>query len=164
MTRYHEPIHGKGLQEMLIGQGLTVYLIDEYCTSRFCPVCESRMEKFHKIDDPRLNNPKHKYHVAIAAAAAFNSVAAATTSAAVSVAAAATAVSVATTTAADAASIIDSAQQSRNQWVAIRPQSADIIWWIGEKKSWSKRKISRKVKQQLRDELAERNRKHCINL
>ncbi|KAI7829888.1 hypothetical protein BX661DRAFT_142326 [Kickxella alabastrina] len=69
MTRHHEPIRGKGLQEMLIGQGFTVYLIDEYCTSTFCPVCESRIEKFHKIDDPRLKNPKHKHHVAMAAAA-----------------------------------------------------------------------------------------------
>ncbi|KAI7819652.1 hypothetical protein BX661DRAFT_130575, partial [Kickxella alabastrina] len=62
MARYHEPIRGKGLQEMLIGQGFTVCLIDEYCTSTFCPACKSRMEKFHKIDDPRLKNPKHKHH------------------------------------------------------------------------------------------------------
>ncbi|KAI7827265.1 hypothetical protein BX661DRAFT_143483, partial [Kickxella alabastrina] len=70
MTRYHEPISGKGLREILIGQGFTVYLIDEYSTSTFCPVCESRIEKFHKIDDPRLKNPKHKYYVAMAVAAA----------------------------------------------------------------------------------------------
>ncbi|KAI7832133.1 hypothetical protein BX661DRAFT_219303, partial [Kickxella alabastrina] len=81
MARYHEPIRGKGLQEMLIGQGFTVYLIDEYCTSTFSPACESRMEKFHKIDDPHLQDPKNKYHVAMAAAASFNCVAAATTSA-----------------------------------------------------------------------------------
>ncbi|KAJ1898088.1 hypothetical protein LPJ66_002964, partial [Kickxella alabastrina] len=44
------------------------------------------------------------------------------------------------------------------------PQFANIIRRIEEEKDWSKRKISHKVKQQLRDELAERNRKHCVNL
>ncbi|KAJ1944298.1 hypothetical protein GGF37_002259 [Kickxella alabastrina] len=116
MTRHHVSIRGKRLREMLIGQGFTMYLINEYCTSTFCPACESRMEKFHKIDDPRLKNPKHKYHITMAAAA-FNFVAAA-----------ATTVSVATTTSTDAASIIDSAQQSRDQRIPIRPQSVDIIW------------------------------------
>ncbi|KAI7820233.1 hypothetical protein BX661DRAFT_126621, partial [Kickxella alabastrina] len=33
MTRYHEPIRGKGLRKMPIGQGFTVYLIDKDCTS-----------------------------------------------------------------------------------------------------------------------------------
>ncbi|KAI7835116.1 hypothetical protein BX661DRAFT_222000 [Kickxella alabastrina] len=148
-----DPIRGKGRREMPIGQGFTVYLIDEYCTSTFCPVCESRIEKFHKIDDPCLKNPKRKYHVAMAAAA-FNSVVAATTSAAASVAAAAT----------DAAAITDSAQQSRNQWMPIRPESADIIRRIGEEKGWSKRKISHKIKQQLQNELAERNWEQFVNL
>ncbi|KAJ1938319.1 hypothetical protein GGF37_004854, partial [Kickxella alabastrina] len=63
MTCHRESIRGKGLQEMLIGQGSTVYLIDEYCTSAFCPACEGSMEKLHKIDDPRLQNPKHRSHV-----------------------------------------------------------------------------------------------------
>ncbi|KAI7827324.1 hypothetical protein BX661DRAFT_171258 [Kickxella alabastrina] len=111
---------------------------------------------------PRLKNPKHKYHVAMAAAA-FNSVAVATTSAAVSVAAAATIVSVATATAATAASIVNNAQQRRNQWITTRPQSADIIRWIGEGTGWFKRNILCKVKQQLRDELAERNWEQYIN-
>ncbi|KAJ1946513.1 hypothetical protein GGF37_001119 [Kickxella alabastrina] len=182
MARYHEPIRGKGLQEMLIGQGFTVYLIDEYCTSTFSPACESRMEKFHKIDDPHLQDPKNKYHVAMAAAASnfvtastntaansvaaatsFNCVAAATTSATASIIAA-TAISVATKTAANATSVVNSAQQSHNQRVSICPQSADIIRLIGEEKGWSKRNISRKIKQQLGDELAERNRKHCVNI
>ncbi|KAJ1880632.1 tyrosyl-tRNA synthetase, partial [Kickxella alabastrina] len=88
----------------------------------------------------------------------------ATNGAADSVAAAVTAISVATTTTVDAASIIDSAQQSRNQWMSIRPRSADIIRWIGEEKSWSKREISRKAKQQLQDELAERNWEQYINI
>ncbi|KAJ1936049.1 hypothetical protein GGF37_005762, partial [Kickxella alabastrina] len=114
---------------------------------------DSRIEKFHKIDDPCLKNPKRKYHVAMAAAA-FNSVVAATTSAAASVAAAAT----------DAAAITDSAQQSRNQWMPIRPESADIIRRIGEEKGWSKRKISHKIKQQLQNELAERNWEQFVNL
>ncbi|KAI7835202.1 hypothetical protein BX661DRAFT_131433, partial [Kickxella alabastrina] len=30
MARYHEPIRGKGVREMLIGQRFIVYLIDEY--------------------------------------------------------------------------------------------------------------------------------------
>ncbi|KAJ1881010.1 hypothetical protein LPJ66_011401, partial [Kickxella alabastrina] len=48
--------------------------------------------------------------------------------------------------------------------MSIRPRSADIIRWIGEEKSWSKREISRKAKQQLQDELAERNREQYINI
>ncbi|KAJ1901260.1 hypothetical protein LPJ66_000908 [Kickxella alabastrina] len=96
--------------------------------------------------------------MAAAAAASSDFVAAATTSATAFVAAAATAVSIAIKTAAAAASITESAQQSCNQWMPIRPHSTDIIRWIGEEKSWSKGKGSRKIKQQLRDELAERNR------
>ncbi|KAJ1947602.1 hypothetical protein GGF37_000367, partial [Kickxella alabastrina] len=38
MARYHEPIRGKGVREMLIGQRFIVYLIDEYCISTFYPV------------------------------------------------------------------------------------------------------------------------------
>ncbi|KAJ1890545.1 hypothetical protein LPJ66_007417 [Kickxella alabastrina] len=48
--------------------------------------------------------------------------------------------------------------------MSIHTRSADIIRWIGEEKAWSKSKISRKMKQQLRDELAERNREQYINL
>ncbi|KAI7834316.1 hypothetical protein BX661DRAFT_176970, partial [Kickxella alabastrina] len=88
--------------------------IHEYCTSTFCPACGSRMEKFRKIDNPPLKNPKHKDHIAMAAAAS-DSITASTTSAAVSVAAVTTAVFVATKTAANAASITESVQQSRNQ-------------------------------------------------
>ncbi|KAJ1945737.1 hypothetical protein GGF37_001545 [Kickxella alabastrina] len=150
MTRHHESIH-KGLWEMLIGQEFTVYLIDEYCTSKFCPACESRIEKLHKIYDPCLKNPKHKYHVAMVAASNF-------------VATAATAVSVAIKTATDAASIIDCAQQGRDQCMPIRPQSADIIQWIGEEKGWFEDKIRWKSNQQLRDGLTERNRKQHINI
>ncbi|KAI7823479.1 hypothetical protein BX661DRAFT_200167 [Kickxella alabastrina] len=122
------PIRDKGLRKMLIAQGFTVYLIGEYCTSTFCPGCKSRMEKVHKIYNPRLKNPKHKYHVAMATAASSNSVAAATSTLADFVAAAATVISVATKTAADAASIIDSTQQSLDQWMPIRPESTDIVW------------------------------------
>ncbi|KAJ1940642.1 hypothetical protein GGF37_003887 [Kickxella alabastrina] len=93
-----------------------------------------------------------------------NSVAAETTLAIVSVPAAAIAVSVTTKTAVNDVSFTGNAQQSRNQWVPICPQSANILRRIEEEKDWSKRKISCKVKQQLRDELAERNRKHCVNL
>ncbi|KAJ1900988.1 hypothetical protein LPJ66_001093 [Kickxella alabastrina] len=194
ITRFHEPIRGKGLREMLISQGFIVYLIDKYCTSTFCPACESRMDKFHKTDDPCLKNPKHKYHVAmeaattasdfvtaatnsagnsVAAAAAAvsiaeapssNCVAVATTSTAASIAAAATAVSVAIKTAAVAASTIKSEQQSRDKWMPIRPQSADIIRWIGEEKGWSEDKIDSKIKQQVQDEKAERNWEQYSNV
>ncbi|KAI7828437.1 hypothetical protein BX661DRAFT_224406 [Kickxella alabastrina] len=74
-----------------------------------------------------------------------------------SVTPAATAISVATKTAADAASFTESAQQSCNQQMPIQPQFADSIRRIGEEKDWSKRKISRIIKQQLQDELSERN-------
>ncbi|KAJ1933438.1 hypothetical protein GGF37_006728, partial [Kickxella alabastrina] len=66
--------------------------------------------------------------------------------------------------ASDAVSIIDSAQQSCNQWMPINPQPADIIQWIGEEKGWSKSNISCIIKEQLRDELAERDREQYIDI
>ncbi|KAI7835201.1 hypothetical protein BX661DRAFT_202894 [Kickxella alabastrina] len=123
------------------------------------------MEKFHKIYDPHLQNPKHKYYVTMAAAASFNSIAAATTSAtANSVAAAAAAVSIAIKTAAAAASISNSEQHSCDKWMPIRPQSAGIIRWIGKEKGWSEDKIDSIIKQQVQDELAEGYREHYINI
>ncbi|KAJ2472247.1 hypothetical protein IWW56_006185, partial [Coemansia sp. RSA 2131] len=37
MTRFHEPIRGKGWQTLLKRGGFDVYLIDEYLTSKTCP-------------------------------------------------------------------------------------------------------------------------------
>ncbi|KAJ1859498.1 hypothetical protein GGH12_000453 [Coemansia sp. RSA 1822] len=38
MTRFHEPIRGKGWRTLKRG-GFDVYLIDEYLTSKTCPNC-----------------------------------------------------------------------------------------------------------------------------
>ncbi|KAJ2120707.1 hypothetical protein IW147_004846 [Coemansia sp. RSA 720] len=39
MTRFHEPIQGKGWRTLLKRSGFDVYLIDEYLTSKTCPNC-----------------------------------------------------------------------------------------------------------------------------
>ncbi|KAJ2177072.1 hypothetical protein GGF45_003424, partial [Coemansia sp. RSA 551] len=39
MTRFHEPIRGKGWRTLLKRGGFDVYLIDEYLTSKTCPNC-----------------------------------------------------------------------------------------------------------------------------
>ncbi|KAJ1717998.1 hypothetical protein LPJ61_006965, partial [Coemansia biformis] len=43
MQRYHEPARGKGMRRMMRKHGLTVYLIDEYKTSKCCPACRTGM-------------------------------------------------------------------------------------------------------------------------
>ncbi|KAJ2803502.1 hypothetical protein H4R20_002867, partial [Coemansia guatemalensis] len=53
MARYHEPIRGKGWRDMLKRHGFTVYLLDEYRTSSICPVCESSLENFQWVCNPR---------------------------------------------------------------------------------------------------------------
>ncbi|KAJ2626313.1 hypothetical protein IW137_005974, partial [Coemansia sp. RSA 1287] len=53
MTRFHEPIHGKGWRKLLKRGGFTVYLIDEYLTSKACPNCEKRISTFLKVPNPR---------------------------------------------------------------------------------------------------------------
>ncbi|KAJ2496149.1 hypothetical protein GGH96_006027 [Coemansia sp. RSA 1972] len=53
MTKFHEPIHGKGWRTLLKCAGFDVYLIDEYLTSKTCPICEERISTFHKVKNPR---------------------------------------------------------------------------------------------------------------
>ncbi|KAJ2586185.1 hypothetical protein H4R99_008528, partial [Coemansia sp. RSA 1722] len=52
-ARFHAPIRGVGLRDMLRDHGFTVYLIDEFRTSITCPVCFNRLEKFRYVDNPR---------------------------------------------------------------------------------------------------------------
>ncbi|KAJ2278596.1 hypothetical protein GGH14_002975 [Coemansia sp. RSA 370] len=53
MTRFHEPIHGKGWRTLLKRGGFTVYLVNEYLTSKTCPNCEGRISTFLKVPNPR---------------------------------------------------------------------------------------------------------------
>ncbi|RCH99918.1 hypothetical protein CU097_014140 [Rhizopus azygosporus] len=52
-VKYQEPIRNKGLLKMLQKNAFKVYLIDEFRTSSFCPVCEKSLEKFKTIRNPR---------------------------------------------------------------------------------------------------------------
>ena len=52
-TKYQEPTRNKGLIRMLKKNGFVVYLTDEYKTSTFCPTCESKLEKFKLVKNPR---------------------------------------------------------------------------------------------------------------
>ncbi|KAJ2592002.1 hypothetical protein EV177_008800 [Coemansia sp. RSA 1804] len=53
MVRYHEPIRGKGWRMILKRLRFRVYLIDKFRTSSICPVCNSSLEKFHWVCNPR---------------------------------------------------------------------------------------------------------------
>ncbi|KAJ2498769.1 hypothetical protein GGH96_004053 [Coemansia sp. RSA 1972] len=53
MAKFHEPIRGKGWRTLLKRAGFDVYLIDEYLTSKTCPICEERISTFHKVKNPR---------------------------------------------------------------------------------------------------------------
>ncbi|KAJ2498127.1 hypothetical protein GGH96_004547 [Coemansia sp. RSA 1972] len=53
MTKFHEPIRGKGWRTLLKRAGFTVYLIDEYLTSKTCPICEEHISTFRKVKNPR---------------------------------------------------------------------------------------------------------------
>ncbi|KAJ2481728.1 hypothetical protein IWW56_001537 [Coemansia sp. RSA 2131] len=53
MTRFHEPIRGKGWRTLLKRAGFDVYLIDEYLTSKTCPNCEERISTFLNVPNPR---------------------------------------------------------------------------------------------------------------
>ncbi|GAA5807290.1 hypothetical protein MFLAVUS_000647 [Mucor flavus] len=52
-VKYQEPTRSKGLIATLKKNGFKLYLIDEYKTSSFCPECESPLEKFKTIINPR---------------------------------------------------------------------------------------------------------------
>ncbi|CEP15153.1 hypothetical protein [Parasitella parasitica] len=55
-TKYQDPTRNKGLRRMLKKNGFPLYLIDEFRTSSFCPKCESDLEKFKVIPNPRPHN------------------------------------------------------------------------------------------------------------
>ncbi|KAJ2503475.1 hypothetical protein GGH96_000265 [Coemansia sp. RSA 1972] len=66
MTKFHEPIRGKGWRRLLKHAGFEVYLIDEYLTSKLCPNCNERLSNTHDVPNPRpwrrRIQPKVKCH------------------------------------------------------------------------------------------------------
>ncbi|KAJ2502255.1 hypothetical protein GGH96_001190 [Coemansia sp. RSA 1972] len=66
MTKFHEPIQGKGWRRLLKHAGYEVYLIDEYLTSKLCPNCNERLSNTHDVPNPRpwrrRIQPKVKCH------------------------------------------------------------------------------------------------------
>ncbi|KAJ2409245.1 hypothetical protein GGI10_004722, partial [Coemansia sp. RSA 2530] len=59
-VKYHEPIHGKKWRYVFQRQGFEVYLINEFRTSCICPVCDSRLENFLPVPNPRVCRRKRK--------------------------------------------------------------------------------------------------------
>ncbi|KAJ1733783.1 hypothetical protein LPJ61_001400, partial [Coemansia biformis] len=61
MQCFHEPQRGKGMCKMLCKHRFAVCLVDEYMTSKTCPVCLGCLETFKDIPNPRPgsqdNNP-----------------------------------------------------------------------------------------------------------
>ncbi|KAJ2030120.1 hypothetical protein H4S03_007178 [Coemansia sp. S3946] len=56
MVKYQEPIRGKSWWALYKKYGFKVFLINEFRTSSVCPVCNSRLEKFLPVKDPRRKN------------------------------------------------------------------------------------------------------------
>ncbi|KAI7903813.1 uncharacterized protein BX663DRAFT_530526 [Cokeromyces recurvatus] len=54
-SKYHEPTRNKDLIRMLKKNGFQVFNIDEYKTSSCCPTCESSLETFKTVANPRLH-------------------------------------------------------------------------------------------------------------
>ncbi|KAG1455927.1 hypothetical protein G6F56_006952 [Rhizopus delemar] len=52
-TKYQEPTRNMGLVRMLKKNGFIVYLTDECKTSTFCSTCESKLDKFKLVKNPR---------------------------------------------------------------------------------------------------------------
>ncbi|KAJ1891111.1 hypothetical protein LPJ81_005807 [Coemansia sp. IMI 209127] len=52
MTRYHEPIRGRGMRRMLKRHKLKVVLIDKYRTSKTCPACDGLIKRFIHVPNP----------------------------------------------------------------------------------------------------------------
>lgn len=52
-SKYHEPIRGRGVRQMLRSKGFDVRLIDEYKSSKFCPTCAANVETFKRVKNPR---------------------------------------------------------------------------------------------------------------
>ncbi|KAI9256066.1 hypothetical protein EDC94DRAFT_586909 [Helicostylum pulchrum] len=57
-VRFQDPTRIKGLIKSLKKNGLKVFLIDEFRTSSFCPLCESRLEAFKRVTNPRPHRRK----------------------------------------------------------------------------------------------------------
>ena len=54
--RHHPPIPLEKLKRLFQQAGFQVYLIDEYCTSKFCPVCKKELKKgFKTVRNPRTH-------------------------------------------------------------------------------------------------------------
>ncbi|KAI9319737.1 hypothetical protein BX666DRAFT_1812011, partial [Dichotomocladium elegans] len=52
-TRYHEPIRGVGFRRLLKKNNCNIYLIDEYKTSKCCPVCDNEsLATFKMVPNP----------------------------------------------------------------------------------------------------------------
>ncbi|CEG82723.1 hypothetical protein RMATCC62417_16752 [Rhizopus microsporus] len=52
-TKYHELTRNKRFISMLKKNGFSVYLINEYKTSSYCPTCENELETFKTVSNPR---------------------------------------------------------------------------------------------------------------
>jgi hypothetical protein len=52
--KYHEPIRGVGWRRLFRKAGFSVFLMDEFCTSRHCPACGHKsLETFLTVNNPR---------------------------------------------------------------------------------------------------------------
>jgi hypothetical protein len=53
-VRYQEPIREIGFRRILKKQSISVFLADEFCTSRICPECNNRsLVTFKNVENPR---------------------------------------------------------------------------------------------------------------
>ncbi|KAI9319113.1 hypothetical protein BX666DRAFT_2025443 [Dichotomocladium elegans] len=53
-TRYHEPIRGVSFRRLLKKNNCNIYLIDEYKTSKCCPICDNEsLATFKMVPNPR---------------------------------------------------------------------------------------------------------------
>ncbi|KAJ2040524.1 hypothetical protein GGI03_000888 [Coemansia sp. RSA 2337] len=53
MVANHAPIRGRGWRTKFKQLGFSTYLFGEYCTSKICPKCDGKLEKFKWIRNPR---------------------------------------------------------------------------------------------------------------
>ena len=53
-VKYQEPQKDIGMLDMLTKKGLDIFLIDEHNTSKKCPECESDLETFKNVPNPRI--------------------------------------------------------------------------------------------------------------
>ncbi len=52
-SKFQESTRSKGLIRFLKKSEFNIFLIDEFRTSSFCPLCGGRLESFNKIKNPR---------------------------------------------------------------------------------------------------------------